>query len=159
MVEQTRLPGKQVLKAKSTAGFSQETTSGGKKNEKVSTSRFGVLMGLVRQQLYVPDGCCPTRIRTGTWSERRDASILKHLCQKYGISEVADAICGLAVLRDSGGLSWAKPHTKMTLRGIYHTNAGCEDLFHVARYTYRRSLHRPSRPLPSLGRLLYGQGL
>lgn len=159
MLEQRPSPGKQVLKAKSTAGFSQETTSGGTKNEKLSTSRFGVLMTLVRVHLYVPDGRCPRRIQTGRWDERRDASILKALCGKYGISEVADAIRGLAVLRDEGALTWARPKTKMTLRGIYHTRAGCEDLFHVARYTYRHSLSRPVTRLPTLGALLYGQGL
>jgi hypothetical protein len=43
---------------------------------------------------------------------------LKRLVTKYGEAEVADAIRGLAFLRDTGKLKWARPRTKMTLRAL-----------------------------------------
>jgi hypothetical protein len=121
---------------------------------------FGVLMALVRSQLYVPDGKCPQKIRgPRPWSEKRDASILKQLCRRYGESDVRAAIYGLAILRDAGELNWARPRSKMTLRCIYNTSCGVEDVFQMARYTYIRSLNNRSRSAPSLGKLLHGDGM
>jgi hypothetical protein len=67
------------------------------------------------------------------WSERMDWGIASRLVKKYGEAEVLSAIQGLALLRDSGKLSWAPPGTKMTLKALSTAKMGEYAVFHRAR--------------------------
>lgn len=124
----------------------------------MTQGEFWRLKRVIARCLYIPDGLAPQRIKSGTWSALADWRLAKLLVARYGEHEVTDAIQGLAVLRDAGALDWAKPGAKMTLRALY-VKSGCEEIFHLARYSYRQSLKSRARPTPGLGELLYGQGM
>lgn len=116
----------------------------------------GQLMPIVREILYVPDGKCPRKTQGGDWNERRECSVLRVLCEKYGYTETRDALYGLQLLRDAGQLRFAKPGTKMTTRALYVSQQESHQLFHLARITYRRSLNARAHAVPNLRSLLYG---
>lgn len=89
----------------------------------------GELMGLIRQKLYVPDKKAPVG-----YNDARDITVLRAL-RKQGLTgyQLADAIEGLAMLRDRGELDWAVPGSKMTLRGLYNTRHGVRPLLYQAQ--------------------------
>jgi len=109
----------------------------------------------MREQLYLPDGLAPTHCKGGPWSEHCDAGLLKRLVTKYGEAEVADAIRGLAFLRDTGKLKWARPRTKMTLRALVSNQGGDHNWLHTARLAWQRE-QRAAHPVSvdSLGAIL-----
>lgn len=106
---------------------------------------FNELMGLVRKHLYVPDGRPPV-----DWEEHRDGSILKQLLKRHGAADVAIAIEGVALVRDSPGVytdavnwrdqhdgrSTLPPHSKATLRVLYGSKLGVLPMFSIATDAY-----------------------
>jgi len=102
------------------------------------------VMTLVRECLYL-GGPAPARSKAGPWSERCDWNIAKRLVAKYGEAEVFKAIHGLALLRDSDKLTWAKPQTKMTLRALTTAKFGDHSMFHQARIAWVQ--HEKQQPI------------
>lgn len=94
------------------------------------------LWSLIRTHLYAPDGLCPP-----DWSESREGSILKALRKQHTTSAIAAAIQGVAVIRDEPGrygdvVTWLTPHTKATLRVLYHTSSGATPLWSQATHAF-----------------------
>lgn len=80
---------------------------------------FRILLPLIRKHLYPPDGKPPA-----DWSDRRDASILKHMLRRHPVEEIAHAIEGLALLRDfpdqcPDQIRAFHPGQKLTLRPLW----------------------------------------
>lgn len=95
----------------------------------------GQLIGLVRKHLYVPDGKPPAGYSVG-----RDVGILRALRkQGHTTYDLADAIEGLALLRDKGELDWAPRRSKMTLRALHNTGHGVRALIDQAREAVHKS--------------------
>jgi hypothetical protein len=89
------------------------------------------LMGVVRQHLYVPDGKAPTGEDGG-----RCVTVIQALRKaRYSGYEIADAIEGLALLRERGELDWLPPGTKCTMRALYNTRTGVRPVFMLAQET------------------------
>ncbi len=106
------------------------------------------LMGLVRDHLYTPDRKAPAGYDDG-----RDMGIIQDLQQyaKYSRGRIANAIQGLALLRDQGQLRNAQGEvvprgTKLTMRYLYHTELGVRDLFGLAEDTFLATLQAPREP-------------
>jgi hypothetical protein len=103
----------------------------------------GQLMSLVRKHLYIPDGKPPAGHDDG-----RCVSVIQAL-RRLGSSgyDIADAIEGLAVLRDSGQLDWLPKGTKATMRALYNTRSGVRPVFYLAQEAlHKHAASRRPRP-------------
>ena len=109
------------------------------------------VMQAVREKLY-NGRAAPTQCKAGPWTELRDWSIAKTLVRRYGLEDTMDAVHGLALLRDSGKLRWAKPGTQMTLRSLVFDD---RSYFMTARLAWQRE-QRAAHPVSvdSLGAIL-----
>lgn len=116
-----------------------------------SQEPYRVLLPLIREHLYPPDGKPPA-----TWDERREGSVIKQMLRFWNVSQIEVAILGLARLRDTGQIDWLKPGAKVTLRALYHTRSGVCQMFELATAEYWRvAKHRPKkRPDRSVGEIL-----
>jgi hypothetical protein len=109
------------------------------------------IAGLIREYLYPTDGKEPKG-----WSIARDLQIVRVMRRK-GMSdaEIKATICGLALLRDRGGIIWLKPGEKVTLRAVYRTRYGFTPLLKVVQdawYAYEKK--RPKSNVPRLGKIM-----
>ena len=96
--------------------------------EMLRTNPMAVLIPLIRTHLYRPVGQPPLG-----WSDRRDGSlVLAFLRQGVAPLELADAIIGLAHLRDTGELVFAGPGTGLSLRPLWKAGHGPLPLFRAA---------------------------
>jgi hypothetical protein len=101
---------------------------------------LGQLLGLVREKLYVPDGKPPPG-----WTIARCASVIKRLLnQGYSSNDVADAIEGIALMRDAGELDWCARGDKLTMRALYGTRHGVRPLLPQAQETLYQRAKRPT---------------
>ena len=105
------------------------------------TNPYAVLLKLVREHLWKPDGKPPA-----AWDERREGSVLKRLLVHRSVSQIEVAILGLAQLRDSGQVDWLKPGDKVTCRALYNSRSGTSQVFELATAEYwRLAKKRPKR--------------
>jgi len=120
----------------------RESTTNGKSQQQVtqrqpqtarSASPFRVLMGLIRNVLWAPDGEPPAG-----WSAAREVSVLKRLLAHRTVSQIESAILGLAQLRHTGEIAWLKPGQKITTRALYNTRSGAWQMFELATAAYWR---------------------
>ncbi len=111
---------------------------------------YTVLLPLIRQQLWQPDGTPPVG-----WSDRREGSVLKRLLVHRSVPQLEVAILGLAQLRDHGGIDWLKPGMKVTCRALYNSRSGVSQMFELATSEYWRAAKKRSpRGMQSLGEIL-----
>ncbi len=111
---------------------------------------YGVLLKLVREKLWAPDGKPPAG-----WSERREGSVLKRLLAHRSVAQLEVAILGLAQLRDAGCVDWLKPGVKVTCRALYNSRSGVSQMFELATAEYWKSAKkRTPRGMQSLGEIL-----
>ena len=112
---------------------------------------YDVLIPLVRQHLWPPDGRPPEG-----WNDLREGSVLKRLLTHRTVSQLEAAIIGLAGLRDSGRIDWLKPGSKVTCRALYNTRSGVTQMFELATEHYWRSTKsRPKKPIETVGNILF----
>lgn len=98
---------------------------------------YKVLMPLVRERLWPPDGKPPK-----AWDERREGSVLKRLLSHRSVSQIEVAILGLAQLREQGLIEWLKPGQKVTSRALYNTRSGYSQMFELATRAYWSTVKR-----------------
>lgn len=120
------------------------------------TNPYGVLLRLVREHLWVPDGKPPVG-----WDDRREGSVLKRLLAHRSVSQIEIAILGLAQLREAGLVDWLKPGAKVTCRALYNSRSGVSQMFELATAEYWKSTKKRPRKqdAESLGDILKRAGV
>ncbi len=112
-------------------------------------SPYAVLMPLVRQHLWPPDGTPPVG-----WTEQREGSVLKTLLARAPVDQVAVWVEGLALLRDAPGLyadpvEWlGSPGSKITSR-VLLKRSGTATVMMLAHRAYWTHANRRPRGAPT----------
>ncbi|HWP38980.1 MAG TPA: DUF1376 domain-containing protein [Gemmatimonadales bacterium] len=114
--------------------------SGKPVQEARAESIHAVILPLLREHVWRPDGKCPSEINGAPWDERREGTVIRELAKSYSVSELEVITMGLGYmvrgLAETERPEWLAVGSKPSLRAVYRSRSGVVQMAEACKRAY-----------------------